>query len=215
MVYLPPHFAETDTETLRQVIVTSPLGTLVTLGGDGLNANHIPFVLDAKSGGHGRLLGHVARNNAVWQDHAGTDDALVIFQLAEAYVTPTWYATKRETHEVVPTWNYAVVHAYGPIIVHDDPKWIRGQAGMLTKQEEASQAEPWKMADAPREYTEARLRDIVGIEIPITRLIGKFKANQNRSERDRDGVIAGLRDQADAGDAAMADVMTTIAERVS
>jgi transcriptional regulator len=117
-------------------------------------------------------------------------ESLVVFQSVEAYITPNWYATKRETHEVVPTWNYAVVHAYGRIIVHDDVKWVRGQAGMLTKQQEASQSTPWKMADAPPAYTAANLEQIVGIEIPIARLVGKFKASQNRRDVDRAGAIA-------------------------
>lgn len=206
MVYLPTHFAETDTEAMHRLIRASPLGTLVTVGRDGLVANHIPFVLDHLPGAHGRLLGHVARNNAVWHDH-DEREALVVFQAADAYISPNWYPSKRDTHEVVPTWNYAVVHAYGPIVVHDDPKWVRGQAGMLTKQQEAAQPTPWKMADAPRPFTDAQLTQIVGIEIPLTRLIGKLKASQNREPADREGAIAGLRETGDAGDGAMADIM--------
>jgi predicted FMN-binding regulatory protein PaiB len=139
VVYVPQHFAETGTAAMHRLLRTFPLGTLVTLGAEGLAANHIPFVLDAGAGAYGRLLGHVARSNAVWRDHDLDMEALVVFQPVEAYITPNWYATKRETHEVVPTWNYAVVHVYGQIIVHDDGKWVRGQAGMLTKQQEASQ----------------------------------------------------------------------------
>ena len=210
MVYLPEHFAETDTEMMHRLMRAFPLGTLVTLGAGGLVANHIPFVLDGRAGEYGRLLGHVARNNPVWRDHAADQDALVVFQSIEAYITPNWYATKRETHEVVPTWNYAVVHAYGRIEVHDDDKWVRGQAGMLTKQQEASQPTPWKMADAPPAYTAANLEQIVGIEIPIDRLIGKFKASQNRREADRAGAIAGLRETGDPGNVAMAGLMEAI-----
>jgi transcriptional regulator len=210
VVYVPQHFAETDTAAMHRLIQAFPLGTLVTLGGDGLAANHIPFVLDTRTGEHGRLLGHVARNNAVWCDHDPDRDALVVFQSVEAYITPNWYATKRETHEVVPTWNYAVVHVYGRMIVHDDAKWVRGQAGMLTKQQEVSQPTPWKMADAPPAYTAANLEQIVGIEIPISRLMGKVKASQNRRDDDRDGAIDGLRDTGDPGDGAMADLMEEI-----
>lgn len=210
MVYVPQHFAETDTAAMHRLIQAFPLGTLVSLGADGLAANHIPFVLDARSGEHGRLLGHVARNNAVWRDHDPALEALVVFQSVEAYITPNWYATKQETHEVVPTWNYAVVHAYGRLIVHDDAKWVRGQAGMLTKQQEASQPSPWKMADAPPAYTAANLGQIVGIEIPIARLVGKVKASQNRSDADREGAIAGLRESGHPGDAAMADLMEAV-----
>jgi transcriptional regulator len=210
MVYLPQHFEETDAATLHQLIRDFPLGLLITVGSDGLAANHIPFVLDEKAGEHGRLLGHVARNNAVWRDHDSEQDALVVFQSADAYVSPNWYPTKRETHEVVPTWNYAVVHVYGRLIVHDDATWVRGQAGRLTKQQEASQPTPWKMADAPPAYTAGMLAQIVGIELPISRLVGKFKASQNRLARDRDGAITGLRGTGDPGDAAMAEIMDEV-----
>lgn len=213
MVYLPQHFAETDTGAMHRLIREFPLGVLITLGAEGLAANHVPFVLDARTGGHGRLLGHVARSNAVWYDHDPDRDALVVFQSVEAYISPNWYPTKRETHEVVPTWNYAVVHAYGRIVVHDDATWVRGQAGMLTKRQEASQPTPWKMADAPPAYTVANLEQIVGIEIPIARLIGKVKASQNRRDADRAGAIAGLRGTGDPGDAAMAELMDAIRDR--
>lgn len=210
MVYLPEHFAETDTAMMHRLIRSFPLGTLITLGTEGLVANHIPFVLDARASEYGRLLGHVARNNLVWCDHDPDEDALIVFQSIEAYITPNWYATKRETHEVVPTWNYAVVHAYGRIVVHDDGKWVRGQAGMLTKRQEASQPTPWKMADAPPAYTAANLEQIVGIEIPIDRLVGKFKASQNRRDVDRAGAIAGLRETGEPGNVAMAELMDAI-----
>jgi transcriptional regulator len=209
VVYLPPHFAVLDPDRLHEVMIASPLGTLVTTGSDGLAANHIPFVFDPWGGEHGRLLAHVARNNQVWRDHDPEQDALVIFQSADAYITPTWYETKRATHEVVPTWNYAVVHVYGRIVVHDDEKWIRGQAGLLTKQMESGQPIPWKMGDAPQPYLTAMLGQIVGIEIPITRIIGKLKASQNRSDADAAGAIAGLRDSGDAGTLAMADIMAS------
>jgi transcriptional regulator len=213
LVYLPQYFAETDIAAMHRLIQAFPLGTLITLGADGLAANHVPFVLDPRAGEHGRLLGHVARNNAVWRDHDPDREALVVFQSVEAYITPNWYETKRETHEVVPTWNYAVVHAYGPVIVHDDARWVRGQAGMLTKQQETPQPTPWKMADAPPAYTAANLEQIVGIEIPITRLVGKVKASQNRRDVDREGAIAGLRETGDPGDAAMAELMDAIRHR--
>jgi transcriptional regulator len=195
---------------MHQLIRDYPLATLITVGSDGLAANHIPCILDPKWGEHGRLLAHVARNNPLWHDHDPAQEALVVFQSQEAYITPNWYETKRETHEVVPTWNYAVVHAYGQIIVHDDAKWVRGQAGMLTKQQEASQPTPWKMADAPPAYTAANLAEIVGLEIPITRLIGKFKASQNRRDVDRTGAIDGLRATEEPGNIAMAELMDAL-----
>jgi transcriptional regulator len=213
LVYLPPQFAETDPGTMHELIRAFPLGTLITLGSDGLAANHIPFILDTRAGGNGRLLAHVARNNPVWRVHAADHEALVVFQSAEAYISPNWYATKQETHKVVPTWNYVIVHAYGHIVVQDDEKGVRGQAGMLTTLQEASQSRPWKMADAPPAFTTEQLGQIVGIEIPITRLIGKAKASQNRIDADRDGAIAGLRETGDRGDEAMAEVMDAIRRR--
>lgn len=210
MVYLPPHFAQTDRAAMHELISAYPFGALVTLGSDGLAANHIPFVLQPAKGEWGTLLAHVARNNVVWQDHEPEQEALIIFQAADAYISPTWYASKRETHQVVPTWNYAVVHAYGRIVVHDDVKWIRGQAGMLTKQQEGNLPEPWKMADAPPEYTNAMLQQIVGLEIPLTRLIGKLKAGQNRTDADRESSIAALRATGDPGDLAMGEIMADV-----
>ncbi len=206
-MYLPPYSAQTDLALLRTLIADYPLGTLVTLGGDGLDANHIPFLLDTRQGEHGTLIGHVARNNALWRDHDPAIDALVIFQGPTAYISPNWYPTKQATHEVVPTYNYAVVHAHGPLIVHEDEKWLRGVVGKLTKTMEADQAEPWRMADAPRAFINEMLTQIVGIEIPIRRLTGKWKASQNRPAVDRTGAIAGLRATGDAEARAMAGVM--------
>lgn len=215
MVYLPPHFEESNVESFISSIRDHPLGTLITLDSTGINANHIPFIFDPLHGEHGRLLGHVARNNSVWHDHAEEVESLVIFQSANAYISPNWYPTKQATHEVVPTWNYAVFHVYGNLIVHDDIKWVRGQAGMLTKQQESTQPIPWKMADAPPAYTEMMLGNIVGIEISITRVIGKLKASQNRAEQDRLGAIAGLQQRADPTGQAMAEIMTEINNRQS
>ena len=207
MVYLPPHFEVTDPGVMEDAIAASPLGLLITVGSQGLAANHIPFVIDSAGGGHGRLLGHVARNNDVWHDHDPEHGALVVFHTVDAYISPNWYVTKRTTHEVVPTWNYAVVHVYGSIIVHDDAKWVRGQAGMLTRQMESSQPIPWKMADAPRLYTDAQLQGIVGIEISIHKLVGKFKASQNRDAADLASAVEGLRATNIPDNEAMADVM--------
>ncbi len=209
MIYLPEHFAIDDSASLRDLIAAYPLATLVTLGPGGIAANHIPFILDIRGDGDGTLIGHVARSNDVWREGFHDGESLVIFQSVQAYVTPNWYPTKAETHEVVPTWNYAVVHAYGPLIVHDDAKWVRGAAGRLTKQMEALQSSQWKMADAPARYLEDMLENIVGIEIPIVRLIGKWKASQNRGDADRAGVITGLRSRDERDDAAMADLIAT------
>ncbi|MGC4190845.1 MAG: FMN-binding negative transcriptional regulator [Thermomicrobiales bacterium] len=206
-MYLPDHFREDDPERLHALIERNPLGTLITLDGDEIVANHIPFVLDRRGDGFARLLGHVARANPLWQAHPVDRPILVIFQEVDAYITPAWYATKQETHEVVPTWNYAVAHVSGSLIVRDDVKWLRGQAGMLTRQMERRRDSDWKMADAPQAYLAGQLDHIVGIEIPVARLVGKIKASQNRVSSDRDGAIAGLEATGDAYDEAMAAVM--------
>jgi transcriptional regulator len=206
-MYVPVAFEETRVEVMHQLIAGYPLGTLVTLGPDGLAANHIPFLLDQRSGEHGTLIGHVARNNEVWRVHDDGSEALVVFQSVDGYITPNWYASKRETHQVVPTWNYAVVHAYGPLVVHEDPKWLRGVVGRLTKRFEAGEPTPWKMADAPPDYIATQLDQIVGVEIPISRLTGKWKTSQNRQPTDRDGVITGLTERDQPGDATMAELV--------
>jgi transcriptional regulator len=207
VTYLPPLTQAQDLARLHACIRDFPFATLVTNGDDGLVANHLPFILDPRHGEFGTLIGHVARNNDVWRAGRHQGEALVVFQAEEAYVSPNWYPGKAETHRAVPTWNYAVVHAHGPLLIHDDPKWVRGAAGRLTKQMEASMPVPWKMADAPAEFIEAMLESIVGIEIPVSRLVGKWKISRTRSMADQLGVIAGLRTTNDAGDTAMADLM--------
>ena len=179
-MYLPAHFEETRTEVLHALIAEHPLGALVTLGSRWTDREPHSVSCQCERWTARTLIGHVARNNALWQDHDTNVEALVIFQGASAYISPNWYATKKATHEVVPTYNYAVVHAHGPLIIHDDPKWLRGVVGKLTKAMEASQAAPWKMADAPLRFHHQQLENIVGIEIPISRLVGKWKTSQNR-----------------------------------
>ena len=207
MVYLPPHFVETDTDAIHGLIEAHPLGLLIVMTSQGITANPIPAVLDRDWGEQGRLLLHVARSNPVWREVDPAVEALVVFQSVDRYITPNWYASKQTTHEVVPTWNYAMVQVRGEPIVHDDEKWIRGQAGKLTKMMEAAEPVPWKMADAPREYTAGMLANIVGIEIPIRSLIGKFKASQNRTEEDAAGAVAGLRERGSDADMAMAELI--------
>ena len=184
-MYVPPHFEASNPEVLHDLIVHHPLGVLVTQGESGLNANHIPFELEASASTHGILRAHVARNNPVWQLSTNGDEVLVVFQADDAYISPNWYPSKHETHQQVPTWNYRVVHAYGKITIYDDEKYVRALVGRLTKKHEANQPKPWKMSDAPRDYMEMMVKSIVGIEIEITRLIGKFKLSQNRENRDR------------------------------
>ena len=212
-MYLPEHFAEHDPAELRRLIAEYPLGTLVTLGAEGLSANHLPFELAAGAGPHGALLGHVARGNRVWQDFSGEHEALVIFQGPSAYVSPNWYPTKAETHRHAPTYNYAVVHAHGRLIIHDDEKWLRGLLGRLTERMEAPQPNPWKMGDAPQDYLQQLLGGIVGIEIEVSRLVGKWKVSQNRLPVDRNGAAAGLRATGEPEAVAMADLIVKTAER--
>jgi transcriptional regulator len=207
MVYQPQHFVETNPDSIYGLIEAYPLGLLITMGSQGITTNPIPCVLDRAWGEQGRLLLHVARSNPVWRDFDPDIAALVVFQSGDRYITPNWYATKQTTHEVVPTWNYALVQVRGELIVHDDVKWIRAQAGKLTKMMEAAEPVPWKMADAPREYIEGMLTNIVGIEIPIRSLIGKTKASQNRTEDDASGAVAGLRERGFEADLAMADLI--------
>lgn len=212
-MYLPHHFAETNPQVLREAIAARPLGALVTLSPDGLTADHIPFLLEPR-GELGVLIGHVARNNPVWRNGAGVDDALVIFQGPSSYISPNWYPSKHATHQAVPTYNYIVVHAHGPLLVHDDERWVRGVVGKLTKQFEASQPTPWRMGQAPPDYMRAMLANIVGIEIPLKRLTGKWKVNQNRTPEDRSGVVDALEASPTPEHVAMAALVRRTLERM-
>lgn len=207
-MYLPAHFEETRLEVLHGLAHEHPLGTLVTHGPAGLDANHIPFELAAgpDDGPLGTLRAHVARANAVWKEDAREADVLVIFQGPQVYVAPGWYVeTKPATGKVVPTWNYCVVHAHGRLHVRDDRAWLRAQVERLVRRHEAKQPKPWHLTDAPADFIEKQLAAIVGIEIPITRITGKWKVSQNRSAADRAGVVAGLDRQADDAGRAMAE----------
>jgi transcriptional regulator len=196
-MYVPAHFSVPDNEALYRLIRENPLGILVTNGGSGLDANHIPFELDPQQGPHGVLRAHVARANPVWKDVRDGAEVLVIFRAEDAYVTPNWYPTKHESHKQVPTWNYRVVHAHGTIAFHQDETFLRGLVGRLTRTQEASQPVPWQMSDSPKEYIAAMLKAIVGLEIGITRLVGKFKLSQNRELRDRLSLGEALKKQGD------------------
>ena len=187
-MYLPQHFEQKDPAALAALMREQPLATLVTLQDGEPTADHIPLEYDAASR---TLRGHVARANPLWRVAAG-QPVLAVFGGAQAYISPGWYATKAETHKVVPTWNYAVVHAHGRLRAVDDAAWVLDFVTRLTARNEASLARPWAVADAPPDFVQQMLRAIVGIEIPVERLIGKWKLSQNRSEADRSGVIAGL-----------------------
>jgi transcriptional regulator len=206
-MYNPPHFEETRPEILRDLIVAHPLGALVTLGSKGLDANHIPFEFAAGDGPHGTLRGHVARSNPVWKDFSREVEVLVIFQGPSAYITPSWYETKKETGKVVPTYNYCTVHVHGPLVIHDDREWLRGMVTRLTQRFESTRPAPWAVADAPTDFIDKQLGAIVGIEIPIARIVGKWKVSQNRPAADRPTIEAGLRARSSPAASAMADLV--------
>ncbi|MFS8975666.1 FMN-binding negative transcriptional regulator [Cupriavidus necator] len=184
-MYIPAHFAETRPEELARIVREHPLGMLVTHGSAGLDADHIPFEFDADEGTQGVLTAHVARANPLWQRCPTGTPAMVVFRGAEAYISPNWYPSKHEAHRQVPTWNYEVVHAHGLITVHDDERFVRRLVARLTRRHEAAEPRPWKMGDSTPEYLDSMLRNIVGIEIAITSLVGKVKLSQNRESRDR------------------------------
>lgn len=206
-MYQPLHFREDRLEIQHALIRARPLGMLVTMGSDGLIANPVPFILDAEASSKGTLRAHLSRVNSQWRDFDPAQEALAIFQGEEAYITPAWYEGKREHGKVVPTWNYAVVQAYGRMIVKDDPAWLLRQIGEMTRQQEAAQPEPWAVTDAPESFIAAQLKGIVGIEIEITRIEAKWKVSQNRSEADRRRVSRGLRELGNEASRRMADLV--------
>jgi transcriptional regulator len=205
-MYLPPHFTETRPDELRRMIGHNPLGALVTNGPNGLDANHIPFELDQAAGEHGVLRGHVARANPLWKEVGDGAEVLVIFRAMDAYISPNWYPSKHESHRQVPTWNYQVVNVHGKIRIVDEEKYVRGVVARLTRIHEArtDANRPWQMKDAPRDYIDAMLKSIVGIEIEIARMAGKSKLSQNREERDR---VAAAEELGRRGQQSISDAM--------
>jgi transcriptional regulator len=203
-MYVPAHFEETRTDVLHDLICQNPFGILVTNGADGLDANHFPFWLDKDAGSFGVLYGHVARANPVWQSVSDGDDVLAVFRAADAYISPNWYPSKHEFHKQVPTWNYMVAHAHGHIVIRDDERAVRAIIAHLTKTHEATQPVPWKISDSPKELIDGMVKAIVGFEIQITRLIGKFKLSQNKEARDIQGAAQALKAQGHEG---IADAM--------
>jgi transcriptional regulator len=192
-MYIPPHFEQPNIEVMHELIRNYPLATLVTLGSDGINANHIPLHFSVTPELFGVLRGHVARSNPIWHDLAPDIDALAIFHGPDAYISPSWYATKQEAgKKVVPTWNYTVVHAYGSLRIIDNASWVRAQLEALTKHNEAVFPEPWAVSDAPEDFTEKLIEAVIGIEIVITRLSGKWKVSQNQPPQNQSSVIQEL-----------------------
>lgn len=209
MVYLPEH-DEASPQDAAVLIADRPLATLVTFGAHGLAADHVPLLLESEDGSD-RLIGHVARANPLWHPGRHDGESLAVFGGADHYVSPTWYPSKGETHEVVPTWNYLVAHVYGELVVHDDPKWVRGAVAKLTTAMERGRQDPWRMAQAPADYIGGRLQDIVGIELRIARLIGKFKVSATRTPADRGGAADGI--EAASGGSSLVDAMRRVSAR--
>lgn len=194
-MYIRTHFEEHRPGELERVMREHPLGALITQGPEGLDANHIPFELIEGEGPQGMLRAHVARANPVWREvPANGADVLVIFQASDAYISPNWYPSKPEHHRHVPTWNYQVVHAHGRLRVMDDERFVRGLVARLTREHEqrSQQPKPWTMGESAPDFITGMLQAVVGIEVEITRLVGKSKLGQNREERDRLGAAAGL-----------------------
>ncbi len=206
-MYNPAAFKEERVPVLHQLIRDHPLATLVVLGPGGLVANHVPMLVDADPGPLGTLRAHVARANPLWQTLSPEVQALAVFQGPEGYITPSWYRAKAESGKVVPTWNYAVVHAHGPLRAIEDQEWLRRLVGDLTDSRERGRPGPWHVTDAPDDYIARQLGSIVGLEMRLTRLEGKWKMSQNRPAADRAGVVQGLRDAGDAASRDLADLV--------
>lgn len=200
-MYQPPAFREDRLEVQQAFIRAHPLGLLITAGPAGLIANLFPFLLDPDGFGKGTLRLHIARANPQWRELAAIEQCLVVFRGPQGYVTPSWYATKRETGKVVPTWNYTMVQVRGRPRIVDDEAWLRRQLEDLTFSREGRRAAPWQVDDAPADFIAAQMRVIVGVEIPILGIEGKWKMSQNRPEADRLGVVAGFREAGEAGEA--------------
>lgn len=203
-MYIPRQFEAPDIAAMHQLIRAKPLATLVTLNDGGIEANPVPLLLSTETGRNATLSGHVASANPLWQDHPADAEVLAVFHGADSYITPSWYASKAESGKVVPTWNYVHVQARGRLRVIHDPDWILSRLELLTAHNEAGFDHPWAVSDAPREFTLKLLEAIVGIEIEITDLVGKWKVSQNRPDMDRASVIDGL---ANAGYCEMAELV--------
>jgi transcriptional regulator len=207
-MYIPPHFREDRADVLHQMMEQHNFATLVTLGADGLIANHIPMLLDRTAGPFGTLRGHVSKANPQWQDSLPDVEALAIFQGPAAYISPSWYPSKEETGRVVPTYNYIVVHAHGLMRTFQDPAQLHEHVRAMTNRQESAFAQPWRIEDAPPEFIKGMLKGIVGIEIPIARLEGKWKVSQNRTAAERAGAVKELQASDDPDYKAMADLIS-------
>lgn len=190
-MYIPRMHKEERVPVLHKLIEDQPFASLITMGSSGLFATHLPMVLE-QNGTLGRLRGHISRANTQWRDYTPSVEALAIFSGPQHYITPSWYREKQESGKVVPTWNYAVVHAYGYLKIIEDGDWLLAHLQKLTGIHEAESPNPWKVSDAPADYIASQIKGIIGLEMDIERLEGKWKVSQNRSAEDRSGVIRGL-----------------------
>ena len=209
-MYVTPLFKEEDLPVLHDAIRQSGLATLVTLGAAGMEASHVPMLLDPEPAPFGTLHGHIARGNPQWQRAAADGHALAIFLGPDAYISPSWYATKQETGKVVPTWNYVAIHVYGPVRFFDDADRLLPHVTKLTESHEARRAAPWAVTDAPEDYIRGQLKRIIGFEIPIARLEGKWKMSQNRPGQDRVGVVEGLVREGGPAEAVVAKIVAAV-----
>lgn len=207
-MYLPSAFREERVAVLHELIRQRPLATLVTLGSNGLTANHIPMMIALEPAPFGTLVGHVARGNSLWRD--AEPSVLAIFTGPEHYISPSWYASKQEDGKVVPTWNYVAVHAHGTLHIHEEREWLLGLVTKLTETHEAQFERPWKVADAPADYVDGLLKGIVGFEIRIERLEGKWKMGQNRSDADREGAAESLQQMKTPSAAEVGELMARV-----
>ncbi|BBP56555.1 FMN-binding negative transcriptional regulator [Pseudomonas sp. St316] len=212
-MYTPKAFAVEDLPQLHSMMGDCRLAVLITQGEHGLQASHLPLLLDPRQGPNGSLYGHMARANPQWRDLEAGAEALVVFSGADAYVSPSFYSSKAEHGKVVPTWNYLAVHAYGCAEVFSDPHRLRNLVAALTDRHETGRAQPWTIDDAPAEYIDSMLKAIVGFALPIQRLEGKRKLNQNRSPMDVAGVRNGLTASPDPQDQALARLMPDLSPK--
>jgi transcriptional regulator len=211
-VYIPAHFAVSP-DSVQHLLTRPAAANLVTATASGMLATLLPFIYDAEAGEHGALHGHVARNNPQWSE-AALGESLVIIQGADAYISPSWYASKAEHGRVVPTWNYSTAHVYGKLVIHDDPHWLASHVRRLSDHNEAAAERPWTVDDAPERYIAGQLRAIVGVELLITRIEAKHKLSQNRPDADIDGVVAGLRACGDLESAADVEAARAVRDQV-
>jgi transcriptional regulator len=205
-MHIQAHFAETRVPVLHELMRARPLATFIVANGEDIAVNHMPMMIESDASEYGVIRGHVPRSNRIWKSFGGQQNAVAVFHGPDCYVTPSWYPSKQKHGKAVPTWNYVIAHAHGfPKAIHD-AAWLLEHLHAMTSKQEAFQTQPWKISDAPPDYIELMLKNIVGIEMPVSRLEGKRKVRQNRPEEDRLAVAAALRERGDADSLAKAEL---------